>query len=105
MLRSGLDEVELALLEAQVGAVGVEEIAEHLLALVPLQLLDQAERLLGHDDPVGRHARDLLGPPGGPGLHGVGLDHLGEDVLAGQLTRLDGVAGQQQSPGQHRPSR
>src|SRR3954471_11878341 len=44
-----LDEVELAFLELEVGAEGVEEIARHFLALVGLQLLDEAEGLLGHD--------------------------------------------------------
>ena len=42
MLGAGLHEVELALLELEVRAVGVEEIAQDLLALVRLELLTPA---------------------------------------------------------------
>ena len=61
-----LDEVELALVELQVRAVGVEHVAQDLFALVRLQLLDEAEGLLGQHQAVGRHAGDLAGPPGRP---------------------------------------
>jgi hypothetical protein len=43
VLGAGLHEVELAVLELEVGSEGVEEVARHLLSLVALQLLDQSE--------------------------------------------------------------
>jgi len=50
-----LDEVELTLLELEVGSERVEQVARHFFAVVCLHLLDQSERLLRHDDPVARH--------------------------------------------------
>src|SRR3546814_9134849 len=49
-LGAGLHEVVLALVELEVRAEGVEEVAGRLLALVRLRLLDEAEGLLGDDD-------------------------------------------------------
>src|SRR5262245_4478748 len=50
VLGARLHEVELVVLELQIGPEGVEQIARDLLALISLQLLDQPERFLGDRD-------------------------------------------------------
>src|SRR5258708_4973139 len=102
MLGPRLDEVELAVLEPQVGAKGMDEVARDLLALIALQLLDQPERLLGDHDAVGRHAGDLLGVPLGAASDVDVVEHLGEDPEVRQVAGRHAVAGEQQAAGEDR---
>ena len=103
VLGPGLHEVELALLELEVGPVRVDEWAQHLLTLVGRELFDQPEGLLGHHDPVGRHAGGLLGPPRGPVGDDGRVHDLGEHTEVFDLAGLDRVTRQQHPAGQHRP--
>ena len=84
-----LHEVELVVVELQVGPEGVEEVARDLLALVALELLDQAERLLRDHDAVGGHPRHLAGPPVRARLDGRVVGDLGEDREMLELLRGD----------------
>ena len=83
-----LTKLNSSVLELEVRAVGVEEVAQHLLALVRLQLLDEAERLLRHDDAVGRHPRRLLAPTTPPAPRpSASSSDLGEDARGARASR------------------